>query len=153
MNKFEESLNKKILNPRFFKKFRKVALYDKEDIFFKHDRFCLCNLGMENGYKTVELKNVNSCAPFESIIIGIKTNLPEKWYVNHEYEITFEDGSKYTNNRFIDSNDIIADIVVNNKRYRFINTFYGQWGLDCPNWIDRIGIYDYLSNCLDVFKK
>ena len=156
-------INKTLLTNEFFIKLDSVAKYDGADILMKHDRYCIKNLGVikiqdetdeeldqlnkmfeEMGLnrdgkmeqhtftdvKSVELRNINACAPFQSIEISVP--LVENWW-NLEHS------------------DFKAVIVINECRHEFIRHNVFNYFLDCPMWIDSLGIFNYLNNCLDTF--
>lgn len=158
-----QQLDAKLLTNKFFSMLDKVARYEGEDILMVHDRFCIKNLGVTGNLKFVELSNINHCAPFKSVIIGVpvKPKLKQWWIDGKKYkhyfrEGKFSDGSSnfFETNNYISNNTMQARLRLSNGKIDstdFITFTSKGWWLDCAQWYDRYGIYGYLLNCLEVF--
>jgi len=92
--------------------------------------------------------------------------IPKKWWKSGQeyvWHVT-EKGEELTSTHFTDSSLMCAFLVKNeedahevirttHRNYSFIRPNYKGWMIDCPDWIDRYGLFYYLVNCLEVFSK
>lgn len=163
LQKETRKLDAKLLSNSFFAMLDKVARYEGKDILMVHDRYCIKDLGIAGEMKYVELSNINHCAPFKSIVVGVpvKPKLKQWWVEGKKYKHYFRKGkfSDGSPNFFITENYISRDTLtvrlkLQNGRVDSTDIItYGTfgWWLDCAQWYDRYGLYGYLLNCLEVF--
>lgn len=173
VTKMVHKMSKTLFSATFFRTLEKVVAFEGEPIYFVEDRYTIKDLGIRNGYKWVELSNSNACAPFHSIVLGLKQSLPVKtWWKETSWEEDLGTEEKpfiFTDTYYPDS----AKPVIMALNYKSGDhaergamectktqgwqslLSYGLtkgWWMDNPNWIDRFALYGFLSNLLLVFK-
>jgi hypothetical protein len=167
--------DKQILNEKFFRMLTAIGRYKGEKIFLKYDKFCLGYCGTMYGKDWIKIKNINACAPFNGLVIGLKTKFEPKYYPSNirvkkwwkEGEYILDEGDKDTylppHNSFdavniftiplhSNANDVIIKNGKNDTYKSIIKRNVLQWYIDCgEDWLDGRAVIGYLVRCMEAF--